>query len=74
MSVTAADVGDLGAIGELADDAGQRRQPLLDEVRAVTVAVKSRDAAEELLAVLTPADAFAGLEGFERLGLVRPHR
>ena len=74
MSVTAADVGDLGALGELADDAGQRRQPLLDEVRAVTVAVKSRDAAEELLAVLAPADAFAGLEGFERLGLVRPHR
>ena len=73
MAVAAADVGDLGARLELGRHAGQRGQPLLDEARAVGVAVERGDAAEQPLVVLAPAHAPAGLEGGERLRLVGPH-
>ena len=63
MTMPSSDIGHLGAGRQLFGDAGQRRQPVLDEARAISVPVERGNTAEESLVVLAPAHAPARLEG-----------
>ena len=61
--MTAADVGDLGAGLELGFDAVERRDPRRHEVAEVAGLEQSLGAVEQVVAVLVPSEALAGLEG-----------
>jgi hypothetical protein len=64
----ASDVGDADALAQLRVDPVEGRNPVLDEVREVARPEEARDAVEELVVVLVPADAFACAERVGELG------
>jgi len=62
QAVTAADVGDESPGAQLLLDAVERRNPLVDQARAVDDAEQALDAVEEVVVVLVPAEPAAGPE------------
>ena len=73
-AVAAADVGDLRSALQLLHHAVQSRQPSGEEVRPIARPEEALDAAEQAVATIAPADAFAGAEGLLETRLVGEHR
>ena len=73
-AVAATHVGDLGAALELRRPRRPAPAATRREVRLVAGPEEALDAAEQAVAVVAPAQALAGLEGFRELRLVGEHR
>ena len=70
----ASDVGHLRPLLEFADDAIERRQPILHKRIDVTRAEQPRDGTEHAAGLIAPGDAPTGFEGGLHFRLVLGHR